>query len=264
MTQPLNTPWISLGILDCLYKGSSYQLIPQVMCCSVWHYFLVPGNLRLHWEVLKHAQRQSPLQCILFWCTCVPSLSIFGVPRGLAANGSQSVSLCFSLHRAGVMPGFPSHKVTAVQTHFLKSNPRAKEVLTSVSRSNLKHVQAGAQSRCLTVSSAQIWIWESYQKVSKQNRPSFWITEVEHLIIFHSPCRRIFPFAIFCLPPLKSLEVCSSLGSSLSRVGSASVLPVLSKSIPPTLVGKDRTSLRGMHDISCLAQMQWRWCLKRH
>lgn len=76
--------------------------------------------------------------------------------------------------------------------------------------------------------------------------------------------QRDISICCFFLPRLKSLEVCSPRGSALNRVGSASVLHVLSKSIPPTLVGKDRTSLRGIHDISRPAQMQWRWCLKRH
>lgn len=144
MTWPVNTPWISLGILACLCKGSSYQPIPQVMCCSVWCSFLVPGNLRLHWEVLKDAQRPSSLQHSLFWCPCVPAFSTFGVPSGSAASENRSVSLCFRLHRYGVLPGFLSHKWTAVQTHFFKSDPWAKEEFSSTSRSDPKYVQAGA------------------------------------------------------------------------------------------------------------------------
>lgn len=127
MTWPLNTPWISLGILDCLYKGSSYQLIPQVMCCSVRCSFLVPRNLRLHWEVLTHAQRQSPLQHSLFWCLCVPAFSTF---RCLEVWLPMEIGQCLS---ASVCTE-PGCCLASRHTKWLQSRPTSWKVTLEQSR----------------------------------------------------------------------------------------------------------------------------------
>lgn len=73
-------------------------------------------------EVLKRAQRQVTIAAqslLVALCSCIQhfwSAQRFGCQW-------KSVSLCFSLHRVRMMPGFPSNKVTAIQTHFLKSIP---------------------------------------------------------------------------------------------------------------------------------------------